>query len=295
MYDPKDESQEFAIRHYPALRLSLPYVAEPLRHKLLALHGLLANIEDSVCRASDAIVSRARLAWWLEELQQARKNGGNHPISKSLHSSGALNQLPGELLGRLVVSAENRLDLAGIKNEASLKTLCMNLGMIQLEFERALQNDPDPEYSFAGQFAAMNGMVQLLRESFRSVQASYSWIPLSLCAQFELNRQSLSANPGSRESSALFFSLAELGLSWLPGSGAMDSIVNEIPKPWGARNMHWVIMTNLHSRQLQRIRKEAQRGGISTNNAGTFDKPGGFDAWSTWRLARHFNSLRIDL
>jgi len=248
-----------------------------------------------VCKASDPIVSRARLAWWIEELQQARNNGGNHPISKSLHSSGALNQLPGELVGRLIVSAENRLDLAGIHNEASLKTLCMNLGMIQLEFEMALQNDPGAEYSCASQFAAMNGLVQLLRESFRSIQASYSWIPLSLCAQFELSRQSLAANPASRESDALFFSLAELGLSWLPGSGAKDSIVNEIPKPWGARNMHWVIMTNLHSQQLQRIRKGAQRGGISTDNAGAFDKPGGFDAWSTWRLARHFSSGRIDL
>lgn len=294
MHDPKDDSQDLALRHYPALRLSLPYAAEPLRQKLLALYSLIASVEESVCRASDPVVSRARLAWWLEELHQARNNAGNHPVSKFLYSSGALNQLPGELVGRLIVSAENRLDLAGLNNESSLKTLCMDLGMIQLELELALQDDSVTDYPHAGQFAAMNGLVQLLRESSRSIQASYSWIPLSLCAQFEMNRQNLANNPGSRESKALFVGLAKLGLSWLPGTGSMDSLVNEIPKPWGARNLHWVVMTNLQKRQLERVKKRALRGGVSGDISGSFEKPGGFDAWTTWKLARCFNSWRID-
>jgi phytoene/squalene synthetase len=294
MHEPPDENLDFALRHYPALRLSLPYVAMPLRQKMLALYGLLANIEASVYRASDPVVTRARLAWWLQELQQARNDNANHPISKQLHSSGALEVLPEELLGRLVVSTEQRLDLASVGDDTNLKTLCEGLGLIQLELELALLGEVFSEFPGCREFAAMNGLVQLLRESFRSRQASYSWIPLTLCAQFEMNRKSLAANPGSPECKALFQELAALGLSWVPVSGSWDSILKQVPEPRFTWNVHWLIMTNLQKRQLHRVSKGVQHERVSEGRAFAFEKPGILDAWSTWRLAHRINAWRKD-
>ena len=98
----QDEVQLQAFRNFPLLRLSLSYCDALVRPRVLAFYGLLATLEESFYRASDPVVTRARLGWWAEELVNARRQQTSHPLSEQLLATGVLDKIPETSFARLL-------------------------------------------------------------------------------------------------------------------------------------------------------------------------------------------------
>ncbi len=286
----RDECAELISRNYPVLRISLPYCDRAHESKLQALYGLLATIEESLYRASDPVVSNAKLTWWFEELQQARRGDGNHPIALQLQSSGVFAAWPEDLIERLFSLAIRRTDPPGITDEHSLLEFCESMGMIQLQLESALQNGSVPDRKMIRLSASINGLMQLFRESFKARHATYYWVPLVECARLGAERQKIVEDPSDIKSREVFIGIIDGVLDH------QDNALNfppwqELPRAWATSNRHWLVFSLLQQRQLLRLRRDLAQQGHSGDNAALLRRIRLSDGWYAWRAARRLNAV----
>lgn len=278
--------QALIDRNFPAMQLSVHYCDPADKAKILALYGLLATVEESLYRASDPVVSRAKLGWWLEELHHAGNTGGAHALTGQLQKSGALGAWSEGLISRLFSLAMSRIDASGLSNEESLRKLCLSAGLIQLELESALHSLPVPSHTLVQHWATINGLVQLFRESLKAKNPSYFWLPLNLCAQAGIERQHVADQTSSEMSRHLFARIIEIASGWHTGSGDRGKQLQSLPKPWASKNRHWLILSSLQHRQLSRLKLELARPGLEAGNFKALQGMGVGDGWCAWRLAR---------
>lgn len=273
-------------RNFPAMQLSMFYCDPADKVKILAMYGLLATVEESLYRASDPVVSRAKLGWWLEELHHAESTGGVHALTGQLQNCGVLGAWPAALISRLFALAMSRIDASGLNNEKSLEKLCTSMGLIQLELESALHGLPVPDHALLQQWAAINGLVQLFRESLKAKNPSYFWLPLNLCAQVDIERQQVAAQTTSEKSRSLFARIIELTSGWQAGKKDRVKQLQSLPTPWVSKNRHWLILSSLQQRQLSRLKLGLAKPDLEVLDFKALQGIGIGDGWCAWRMAR---------
>lgn len=285
------ESQTIIDRNYPALQLSLHYCDPSDKARILAMYGLLATVEETLHRASDPVVSRAKLGWWLEELNSARSAGERHPLTKELQDTGVLSAWPEALITRLFTLAMSRTEAQVLNNEESLKELCKSIGLVQLDMESALHDLPLPDHDLAQQWATTNGFIQLLGESFKAKKPSYFWLPLTLCAQFGVARYQLANKPSAELSGRLFAYIIDVVMNWSSHAELKVEQLQELPKTWVSINRHWLILSSLQQRQLRRLRLEFTKRSLKVEDFKALQRTHLGDAWHAWRLARQLSRV----
>ncbi len=289
----QDEIGELIHRNYPMLRICLAYVNQSLCPKLLALYGLLATIEESLYRASDPVVSSAKLAWWYEELRRARDGNSTHPLSLQLQSSGALALWPEALIERMFKLAIERVEAAGVNDENSLHQLCESLGLVHLELELALQNislpDQRANQKAVRRLAAINGLMQLFRESYQTRQPTYYWVPLSDCGRLGIERLQIVEKPFDTKVRQVFEGIVKRTLdreSRVPNL----AFLKELPKSWAERSKHWLLLSMLQQRQLSLLQIKLAKPGFTGHTRDRWQQVRLGDGWFAWRIARQLNA-----
>lgn len=290
----QDDGQALIFRNYPALQLSLHYCDPADKARIIALYRLLATVEESLHRASDPVVSRAKLGWWLKELLNADRTGGVHPLISELQTSGALRSWSEALIARLFALAVSRIDSVGLNNENSLKEHCTSIGLLHLELELALLDSRLPEHAVVQHWASINGLMQLIRESFNAKKPSYYWLPLTLCAQFDIERQQVADQPSAELSSRLFSCITEIADSWLNQTDGCPDQLHNLPMSWLSKNRHWLLLSSLQQRQLRRLRLELAKPCIKVESLKALQRMDLGDGWCAWRLARQINRAGRD-
>jgi hypothetical protein len=287
-----DEGLQSIDRNFPSMQLSMHYCYPVERARTLALYGLLAAVEESLYRASDPVVSRAKLGWWLDELQNGDGAQGAHPLIGQLHNSGALSIWPKALIGRLFALAMNRIDASGFNNEEDLKELCVSIGLIQLELETGLHGLPMPDHALVQHWAAINGLIQLLRTSINSKDPSFYWVPLTFCAEFGIERQQLSNRLSTDLSGRLIASVIELVWNGHRSTSSQSDLLHALPTSWTSENRHWMVLSGLQQRELGRIKHQLVRSGLILKNVEVAQRLGIGDGWFAWRWARQLEQAK---
>jgi len=285
----QDEFGELISRNYPMLRISLAYASRPLRPKLLALYGLLSTVEESLYRASDPVVSIAKLTWWYEELQQAKRGHGNHPLSLHLQASGALVSWSDATIERMFELAISRVEAAGVNNENALQQLCESLGIIHLELEAALQNNSVPDGKILRYLATGNGLLQFFRESFKTSHPNYYWVPLSDCARRGIDRLQIAKNVFDTKARDVFYDITTriLDQNSMPQG---DSLLTELSGSRADQCGHWLLLSLLQRRQLLLLQKELAMPRLTRQMSKLLQQARLGDAWFAWRMARQLKA-----
>jgi len=272
----------------PLFRVSYPYAPQQLSPGLLALHALFAALEETLCRASDESVSRLKLAWWQQELLGSECHASTHPITRQLQRSAAITPDVQRHLRGLLTTTFDRVDSPAPKGAVELESLCQLVGLYPMRLELAMQGERDRENESLAAVCAVNGMVQLLRESSRSHLPAYHWVPLATLAKFGLTRQDLhdelQRKSRSDRARQLMRHLCSLGLSWRRNKIAVVepwAKKSGFEADWRLRHRHWIIQSELNARLLKKLCRlplcEHRRAFAATG-------PG--DVWLAWRLAR---------
>lgn len=285
----QNECTELINRSYPMLRISLAYANHDLRPKLLALYGLLGTIEESLYRASDPVVSNAKLTWWYEELQQAKHGNGNHPLSLQLKSTGVLAAWSEALIERIFKLAIERADAVGVMDENGLRQLCASLGLIHLELEAAMQNASVPDLQVIMQLAASNGLMQLFRESFQANQSTYYWVPLSICARLKIERLQISENTFDTKVRRIFDDITK---RILDQEDILQNctLLTELPEFWPDQCQHWLLLSLLQQRHLLRLQSDLAKPGFNGEIKKHLQRVRLSDSWFGWQVARQLNA-----
>lgn len=267
------------LRVRPGFRLSHTYAPEQHSVRLLALYALFSALEETLCRVSDESVARTKLTWWQQQLLSPEYRISVHPITRQLYQSGLITEHTREHFLGLLASTIERLDAPAPTNENAFKALCRSIGLYPLRLELAMQDGSEAESAPFEQACAVNGLVQLLRESSHSEMAAYTWLPLNLLARHDLARDELQSKTRPDRSLPMIAQLCAWGLSWI-GNPDLD-----LGLPIGAelrqRHRHWIIHTRLNIRKLENL----QHLGVQ-QHAREFLTARARDAWLAWRVAR---------
>lgn len=273
------------LRVRPLVRLSHPYAPRESSSKVLALYALCCAVEEALCQASDEIVSRTKLSWWQQQLLSSESSTSNHPITRQLHKTGLISEHSHGWLQFLLETTLDRIDVTAPKDELELKSLCESVGLSQMRLELAIQDQHPGQEELLVAACAVNGLVQLLRESSRSQTPAYGWLPLNLLARYELTRHDLQSGVSTEKAQKLLKQLHDTGTSWV-ASGDSDSsqpeVLTSLKGNRCKRLRHWLIQTALNIRLLGQLQATP-----FDQHASAFSKAGPADAWFAWRCARN--------
>ena len=251
---------------------------------MLALFALFTSIEEVFYRVSDEAVARAKLSWWTEQLLGPEYATSTHPVIRQLHRSRAIAPAARDALVNMLRISLERLGAPSPANEDELKSLSLGIGQFPMQLELALcAGSGWGEVPAA--VCAVNGLVQLLRESSRKLDQSYYWIPLNLLARHRLSRNELNADGKSLPASQLMEKICRLGESWLASDQTRAGASAPAGRAWAAwpkhpLYRHCYIQSEMNLRMLGRLRHMQLQ-----QHKQVFDSANLSDAWSAWRCA----------
>jgi phytoene synthase len=283
---PVDTDLQFCwqqvLRVRPGFRLSYTYAPKELWVRLLALYALLTAVEEALCRVSDEGVALAKLTWWQQQLLSPEYRVSAHPITRQLYRSGMITPDTQEHFRGLLASTMERLDAPAPTNENALKSLCRSVGLYPLRLELAMQDGNQEVSELFEEACAVNGLVQLLRESSRSEMPGYTWLPLNLLARYDLVRDAVQSKTRADKIQPLMEQLCAWGLSWTANRDL--DLKLRISAELRKRHRHWIIQTRLNVRKLENLRH------LSIQQHGReFMTARARDAWLAWRVAREIS------
>jgi len=273
------------LRVRPEFRLSHAYAPEKYSAGLLALHAWFSAVEESVCRVSDETVAQAKLLWWQQQLFGSEYGNSPHPITRQLRRCEVIPSEAREHAHKLLETTRGRLDAPALPDEASLKSLCRNVGVHAMRLELAVQRENRLHGPLLETACAVNGLVQLLRESSRSLLPSYTWVPLNLLARHDVTRAELQNRAHSEATRLLMAQICAEGLAWI-GEDDFGADPNLDPA-WQLRHRHWIIQTRLNVRRLKKLRRSTLQ-----MHSREFSSMLLGDAWLAWRTARAISKGR---
>ena len=276
------------LRVRPLLRLSLPYAPGEQSDRLLALYALFSALEEAICRVSDEGVARVKLGWWQQQLFGPENHVSTHPITRQLRLCGLITIPSQNHFRGLLNTTMARLDAPAPANEHELKTYCQMIGLYPMRLELEMPNERDMENKPLAAACAVNGLVQLLRESSRSQMQAYAWVPLNMLARHGLTRDELQSGAEPDRSRQLLKQLCMLGLSWTSDEigriGVCDS-GGKFGMNWRQHHRHWIIQTQLNVRKLKKL---PELNTLRLRRA--FSITGVGDVWQAWRSARKISA-----
>jgi hypothetical protein len=283
---------EAIVGTYPLLRASLPYVDDTLRARLIPFFGLLASLEGCFTRASDTSVTRSKLGWWYEELQNALVAQPNHPLTSSLLDSGALARWSPAMLDRLFQLSLHRVDHPGLNDEKELHALCQSIGSIHLELEASLSDETTGATAGVADGTDIMGFTQILRECYLAKLPNFYWIPLSLTAATGLARSQVGGLQEGKVACRVMAGLLEAPTRW--SQDGHQAAENTHPKNPAlvARCSHWRIHAALQRRQLQRLHTNLADQALPGMISGELQALRFGDSWTAWRKARQISRER---
>ena len=270
------------LRVRPGFRLSHIYAPEKYSPGLLALYAWFSALEESLCGVSDEIVAQTKLIWWQQQLLGSEYRSSPHPITRQLRRCQVIHSAAREHARGLLETTMERLDMRAPSDERALRSLCRNVSVHAMRLELAMQGENNVDSPLLDAACAVNGLVQLLRESSCSMLPSYSWIPLNLLARHDLIRADLQNNTHTDASRLLMKDICTLGLAWIGTGDFKTDVYSDVA--WRRRHRHWIIQTQMSVRRLKRL----QRASLPMHRREFSATPIG-DAWAAWRTARRIS------
>lgn len=268
----------------PGLRMTLQYAPARRRLQLLGVYAWLSAVEDTVSRTSADHVGRLKLGWWHRELIESDPRESPHPIIRTLRRSGALKRISEPLFSEEIRLAARRIDRVSLTDMDALMEEAVRIGQNQLRFEAALDCNEDPDIEWLRGCLAMNGLVQIFRESVRSSWLGCWWLPMDIRAR---HRVPLDVSPDEWGLPGVVEGLRDVwrdaqrwAPDWLRGVAPhADSDLREYAFSPAPR--HWLIHSRLQALAASRL------GSRSPGRlAATLAAVQVTDAWRIWRFAR---------
>lgn len=214
MNDVRQDDLEFCWRKVlindPWFRLHFAFAPKPLVTQLLAVHALIAMLDQALNMSDEALVL-AQLAWWQSELLPRSVSLSAHPVVRALRTSGALRQLGTARLEALVVQAVGQLRAGTPENREELEALCSKTGEARVSALRALEANDEADALLRGRCAAA-GLHSIISRETHSERPDLWFVPLDLQALHQSSVRDISQ--GTASSGGVLVSLSDWEASW---------------------------------------------------------------------------------
>ncbi|SFO41685.1 presqualene diphosphate synthase HpnD [Nitrosospira briensis] len=131
---PDQYCQEKAVQSGSSFYYSFLYLPLEKRRAITALYAFCREVDDVVDECTDAMVARAKLAWWRQEVAAIfdpdHGNKPSHPVAKALADVGRPFNLTAERLNEIINGMEMDLDYNRYADFDTLRHYCYHVASV---------------------------------------------------------------------------------------------------------------------------------------------------------------------
>ncbi|MDE2366419.1 MAG: presqualene diphosphate synthase HpnD [Betaproteobacteria bacterium] len=131
---PDQYCQEKAIQSGSSFYYSFLYLPLEKRRAITALYAFCREVDDVVDECTDALVARAKLAWWRQEVNAIFNQGDgqkpSHPVAKALANVAHTFDLTAERLNAIIDGMEMDLDYNRYADFDTLRSYCYHVASV---------------------------------------------------------------------------------------------------------------------------------------------------------------------
>lgn len=274
MSDPALQSLIDAwLRARPEWIVAMPFLHGNDRDVLAALACLEQQWIESVYGIGESAVAVAKLSWWLEELDVARRGEARHPLSKTLFADGRAQALDAACWSAPIEAGLRLRDAPPSADFAAQMALTEPFHAGLAVLENGIWFGPDAPSARAQRHATLTHLLDLLGRLETPPHAGASALPMNLLARHNLSASDLGKDsPGRR--AALHDQLDAMAQAWQAGE--------ELPGPLS-------VFRSLSARADRAQLRRAQRASDPAAVLATGVPAAGSAAvFSAWRAARRW-------
>ncbi len=127
---PDQYCQERAAQSGSSFYYSFLFLEPPRRQAITALYAFCREVDDVVDECPDALLARAKLGWWRNEVKALYEDHPTHPVTQALAASLKGFSLPQEQLLEIIDGMEMDLDNARYADFKALHLYCYRVASV---------------------------------------------------------------------------------------------------------------------------------------------------------------------
>ena len=127
---PDQYCQDRAAQSGSSFYYSFLFLEPPRRQAITALYAFCREVDDVVDECPDALLARAKLAWWRGEVEALFAGRPSHPVTQALATSLKQFSLPQEQLLEIIDGMEMDLDHVRYADFKALHLYCYRVASV---------------------------------------------------------------------------------------------------------------------------------------------------------------------
>jgi len=185
---PDEYCQRRAAASGSSFYYSFLFLPLERRRAITALYAFCREVDDVVDEVSDPGVARAKLAWWVQELDNLYANRPEHPVTKALAPALERYGLEQARLAEIVDGMLMDLDYNRYPDFATLEVYCHRVAGVVGQLSARIFGFTDPRtLEYARALGIAFQLTNIIRDVGEDVRRNRIYLPLDELERFRVS------------------------------------------------------------------------------------------------------------
>ena len=189
---PDEYCQQRAAASGSSFYYSFLFLPPQRRRAITALYAYCREVDDVVDEVSDPGVARAKLAWWVDEVERIFAGNPQHPVGRALAPVVGAFGLERTLMLEIIEGMRMDLEYNRYPDFATLEVYCHRVaGVVGLLSARIFGYTDPRTLDYARTLGLAFQLTNIIRDVGEDVRRNRIYLPLDELARFDLTTDDL--------------------------------------------------------------------------------------------------------
>lgn len=189
---PDEYCRHKAARSGSSFYYSFLFLSDERRRAITALYAFCREVDDIVDRDLAPQIARARLHWWLEEIDRLYSGKPTHPVTRALNEWVHLFEISRTSLEEVIAGMEMDLDYDAYPSFTELSLYCYRVAsVVGLLAAKIFGYEDQATERYANDLGLAFQLTNILRDVHEDAQRGRIYIPLDELERFDVKPESL--------------------------------------------------------------------------------------------------------
>jgi phytoene synthase len=189
---PDEYCQQKAAASGSSFYYSFLFLPPERRRAITALYAYCREVDDVVDEVSDPGVARAKLAWWVDEVERIFAGNPQHPVGRALAPVVGAFGLERTLMLEIIEGMRMDLEYNRYPDFATLEIYCHRVaGVVGLLSARIFGYTDPRTLDYARTLGLAFQLTNIIRDVGEDVRRNRIYLPLDELARFDLTTDDL--------------------------------------------------------------------------------------------------------
>lgn len=251
---PDEYCRHKAARSGTSSYYSFLFLSEERRRAVTALNAFSREVGDIVVRDLEPQIARARLDWWLEEIDRLYSDKANHPVTRALSEWIHHYEIPRTSLEEVIAGMKMDLDYDAYPSFTELSLYCYRVAsVVGLIAAKIFGYEDKATERYANDLGLGFQLTNILRDIHKDALRGRVYIPLDELKRFGVEPEALTQSCTNESIRALLKFQAERAWTYY------ERAMNHLPSVDRYSQRSGLIMADIHRSLLKEIERDGYR------------------------------------